>query len=195
MDAIVEGPNFEFATETREELYYDKESCSRTATAGSGRSQSNMSNWTRRIGEGALKMNLAGHLRCHGKADSEGAEARIGFASGHLRPAGDEKGDRYEMLAAIAFYALSRDCRGDVRVRGHLPRSNPVHSVLFLILTFFTAAGLFVSAGRRVPGDDPGRRLCRRRGRSVPLRRDDARRRLRRVEAGHSSILCCRSAP
>ena len=25
MDAIVEGPNFEFATETREELYYDKE--------------------------------------------------------------------------------------------------------------------------------------------------------------------------
>ena len=25
MDAIVEGPNLEFATETREELYYDKE--------------------------------------------------------------------------------------------------------------------------------------------------------------------------
>ena len=25
MDAIVEGPNFEFATETREELYYDKD--------------------------------------------------------------------------------------------------------------------------------------------------------------------------
>ena len=24
MDAIVEGPNSEFATETREELYYDK---------------------------------------------------------------------------------------------------------------------------------------------------------------------------
>ena len=25
MDAIVEGPNFEFATENREELFYDKD--------------------------------------------------------------------------------------------------------------------------------------------------------------------------
>jgi NADH-quinone oxidoreductase subunit I len=36
VDAIVEGPNFEFATETREELLYNKDRCSRTATAGNG---------------------------------------------------------------------------------------------------------------------------------------------------------------
>jgi Fe-S-cluster-containing hydrogenase component 2 len=39
VDAIVLGPNVEFATETPEELYYDKERCSRTATAGSARSR------------------------------------------------------------------------------------------------------------------------------------------------------------
>ena len=27
VDAIVEGPNFEYATETREELFYNKENC------------------------------------------------------------------------------------------------------------------------------------------------------------------------
>jgi NADH-quinone oxidoreductase subunit I len=52
VDAIVEGPNLEFATETREELYYDKERCSRTATAGSGRSR-RIWNWTRRTAKTA----------------------------------------------------------------------------------------------------------------------------------------------
>ena len=46
---------------------------------------------------------------------------------------------------------------------------------------------------RRVPGDDPGHRLCRRGRGAVPLRRDDARHRLRRSCA---AALCaiCRSA-
>jgi NADH-quinone oxidoreductase subunit I len=39
VDAIVEGPNFEFSTETREELFYNKEKLLwRTATAGKPRS-------------------------------------------------------------------------------------------------------------------------------------------------------------
>ena len=71
---------------------------------------------------------------------------------------------------------------------------NPVHSVLFLILAFFNAAGLFVLLGRRVPGDDPGRRLCRRGRGAVPLRRHDARRRLRRAAAGHAAVPAGRRA-
>jgi NADH-quinone oxidoreductase subunit J len=49
------------------------------------------------------------------------------------------------MLASIAFYALSvvavLSAFAVISVR------NPVHSVLFLILTFFTSAGLFVLLG------------------------------------------------
>jgi len=37
VDAIVEAPNFEFATETREELYYDRSASLRMAIAGSAR--------------------------------------------------------------------------------------------------------------------------------------------------------------
>ena len=35
VDAIVQGPNFEFATETREELYYNKEKLWKMVTDGS----------------------------------------------------------------------------------------------------------------------------------------------------------------
>ena len=48
------------------------------------------------------------------------------------------------------------------------------------------------AARRRVPGDDPGRRLCRRGRGAVPVRRHDARRRLRRAEGGLHQVRCRR---
>lgn len=49
------------------------------------------------------------------------------------------------MLAAIAFYVLA--AVAIVSAFAVIAARNPVHSVLFLILTFFTAAGLFVLLG------------------------------------------------
>ena len=49
------------------------------------------------------------------------------------------------MLAAIAFYALA--AVAIVSAFAVISARNPVHSVLFLILTFFSAAGLFVLMG------------------------------------------------
>jgi NADH-quinone oxidoreductase subunit J len=49
------------------------------------------------------------------------------------------------MLAAIAFYVLAAIVV--VSAFGVISARNPVHSVLFLILTFFTSAGLFVLLG------------------------------------------------
>ena len=49
------------------------------------------------------------------------------------------------MLAAIAFYVLA--AIAVISAFAVIAARNPVHSVLFLILTFFTAAGLFVLMG------------------------------------------------
>ncbi|MBN8606952.1 MAG: NADH-quinone oxidoreductase subunit J [Caulobacterales bacterium] len=49
------------------------------------------------------------------------------------------------MLASIAFYVLS--AIAVISAFAVIAARNPVHSVLFLILTFFTAAGLFVLLG------------------------------------------------
>jgi NADH-quinone oxidoreductase subunit J len=49
------------------------------------------------------------------------------------------------MLAAIAFYVLS--AIAVISAFAVIAVRNPVHSVLFLILTFFTSAGLFVLLG------------------------------------------------
>src|SRR5579875_912639 len=48
-------------------------------------------------------------------------------------------------LQAIAFYVLSAVMLA--AALGVITQRNPVHSVLFLILSFFTAAGLFVLLG------------------------------------------------
>jgi len=49
------------------------------------------------------------------------------------------------MLAAIAFYVLA--AVAVLSAFAVIAARNPVHSVLFLILTFFTSAGLFVLLG------------------------------------------------
>jgi NADH-quinone oxidoreductase subunit J len=49
------------------------------------------------------------------------------------------------MLAAIAFYVLATIAV--ISAFAVIAARNPVHSVLFLILTFFTSAGLFVLLG------------------------------------------------
>src|SRR5512134_4204563 len=49
------------------------------------------------------------------------------------------------MLAAIAFYVLAAVVV--ISAFAVIAARNPVHSVLFLILTFFSAAGLFILLG------------------------------------------------
>jgi NADH-quinone oxidoreductase subunit J len=49
------------------------------------------------------------------------------------------------MIAALAFYAFAAVLIGSAVMV--VTSRNPVHSVLFLILAFFNAAGLFLLAG------------------------------------------------
>ena len=110
------------------------------------------------------------------------------YRNGALRRDGQRSDGRSPADRLLLLRRRRGRCRGVLVVFAR----NPVHSVLFLILAFFTAAGLFVLLGRRVPGDAAGRRL-RRRGRgAVPVRGDDARRRLRRA-ARRVRASTCRS--
>jgi NADH-quinone oxidoreductase subunit J len=60
-------------------------------------------------------------------------------------PNGPGQGNTSGMVEAAAFYALS--AIAIVAALMVVSARNPVHSVLFLILTFFTTAGLFVLMG------------------------------------------------
>ena len=65
------------------------------------------------------------------------------FASAPMRPTVEEPGKH--MIATLVFYMFALICvASGVLV---VTSRNPVHSVLFLILAFFNAGGLFVLAG------------------------------------------------
>ena len=78
VDAIVEGPNFEYATETREELYYDKERLLANGDLGSARSP-RISRSTRLIAETWRKPLRV--LRPGGVRASAGRRRRAGEES------------------------------------------------------------------------------------------------------------------
>ena len=89
-------------------------------------------------------------------------------------------------VAALFFYLFSAVMIASAFMV--IAARNPVHSVLFLILAFFNAAGLFLLLGAEFLAMILRRRLCRRGRGPVPLRRHDARRRLHRVQAGLPAI-------
>ena len=91
------------------------------------------------------------------------------------------------ILPALFFYLFAGICVASAVMV--IVSRNPVHSVLFLILAFVNASGLFIADGRRIPGDDPDRGLCRRGRGAVPVRDHDARRRFRRVARGLQQYL------
>ncbi len=148
VDAIVEGPNFEFATETREELYFDK-----------ARLLENGDRWEREIARN-IALDCSVPLIDIENA-GRGCVARLpvnmhrGFAGYRPReassgretpgcPGEDEKGTNMG-LQALFFYLFAFVAVASAFMV--IWSKNPVHSVLFLILVFFNAAGLFLLLG------------------------------------------------
>ena len=148
VDAIVEGPNFEFAAETREELFYDKE-----------RLLDNGDRWEREIARNiALTRRtvtpspLAGdgqRMRVSRKAPRAAAlrRHRLPQAGEGLR---GRARDAWTMQAEAIFFSVLAVAAGFGLIV--ISARNPVHSVLFLILAFFNAAGLFLLMGAEFLG-------------------------------------------
>ena len=90
------------------------------------------------------------------------------------------------IIQTLAFYAFSAVTVGAAVMV--ISARNPVHSVLFLILAFFNAAGLFVLLGAEFIAMILVDCLCRRGRRFVPVRRHDAGYQLCRASTGLLAI-------
>ena len=140
VDAIVEGPNFEFATETREELFYDKD-----------RLLANGARWERELARNiAIGRDVPSRSPWSSRQDGlrnarlETAEAGRRGRSPLPRGRGDEQ--EADMQAeAVFFWIFATILVGSALAV--ISARNPVHSVLFLILAFVNAAGLFLLMG------------------------------------------------
>ena len=77
------------------------------------------------------------------------------------------------ILPAIFFYLFACTCVAAAFMV--IASRNPVHSVLFLILAFVNAAGLFVLLGAEFLAMIFDNRICRRGSGAVSFCRDDAR--------------------
>src|SRR5262245_50967235 len=104
----------------------------RMAIDGNARSP-RTSSWTRRTGEGA-----SAHA-----SDSEPRLSPRARGSGKIAAGRRARGP--SMLSALFFYLFATILVGAGFMV--IAAKNPVHAVLFLILAFFNAAGLFVLLG------------------------------------------------
>jgi NADH-quinone oxidoreductase subunit J len=139
VDAIVQGPNMEFSVETREELIYDK-----------AKLLDNGDKWgadPRREHCRRRTLPLMAASNFLSAFDSVRAERSRGRACTDERPStslGTNDGP-LSLIHVFAFY-LFRHHRHRLR-RNDDREPEPVHSVLWLILAFFNAAGLFLLLG------------------------------------------------
>ena len=135
---------------------------------------------------GATKQEIAEAIGLMGVFGGVPAMTKAMELAGEVMDAPTASEDDDMTAQVFAFYLFAIAC-----IAGGLftvISRNPVHSVLWLILSFLSAAGLVRAFGGRVRGDAVGDRLRGRGGGAVPLRRDDAGRGFRRVEGGDGAL-------